>query len=153
VRENLVTGIQGTFSAQNNTYDNPVQKNKNQTLGGGVFLRKYVPLLKSFYFFGQGTVDYSKSKTTQTYMGRTYSESQGSGVNLSVYPGFAFALTRKFHMEAGLNNLAVIGYSKSESETTDPGTGNITVVNTSFFGFSTSLGSNAAFIIGFRFLL
>lgn len=153
IKENLVVGLQANFLSRNQNNENPVSKSKTENYGGGVFLRKYIPLLKNFYFFGHAAAGYNKSKTSQTYMGRPYGKAEGWDINASAYPGLAYAITKKFHIEAGLNDLAVVGYSHSEFENTDLATGSLSSSKGNNFSISTSLGSNAGFNIGFRLLL
>lgn len=153
VKENVIVGVQGNFSSQKQEYANANSNSDYKAYGGGVFVRRYVPLLKSFYFFGQGAVAYSNTESSQENMGQTYNETKGWGLDASIYPGLAYAITRKFHVEAGLNDLLLIGYSHSESKTQYFGVPTIASSKGNAFGFSTSLGSNAGFNIGFRFLL
>lgn len=155
IKENLVLGIEATISSINQKYEAPSfeAKNESRSYGGSLFVRRYVPLLKNFYFFGQAAAGYSRSKTVQTYNNETYGKSQGWGAGINLYPGLAYAITKKFHVEAGLNNLAVIGYNHLNSENTNLNTEVVTLSESSSFNVSTSLGSNGGFSIGFRFLL
>jgi hypothetical protein len=116
-------------------------------------MRRYVPLLKSFYFFGQGAVDFSAQNSSEKFQGQMRSKTKGWGTSVSLYPGLAYAVTRKFYVEAALNNLLVAGYNRSEAESKDLSSGLVSSSKTSSFGFSTTLGSFALFTFGFRFLL
>ena len=153
VKENLVLGVQASINTMKYNYEIQNADNDYKSYGGGLFLRRYVPLLTRFYFFGQGAADFTTSEVTQTYQNQTFGKTKGWNANVSVYPGLAYGVTQRFYMEAGLNNLLVAGYSHAETESKDPFNGSVSSSETNTFGFSTSLGSNAAFTIGFRFLL
>ena len=62
VRQNLVAGIQLTFSSdKNNLYQ---YSSESKYYGAALFLRKYVPLGKGFYVYVQPNVYYYGSKYT-----------------------------------------------------------------------------------------
>lgn len=96
IKENLVLGVEANFSSNTSVYDYPFDKSKaeGKTYGGSVFLRKYVPLLQRFYFFGQGSAVFSTSNTLQDYNPnniKTTTESWGTA--LSITPGLTYAIT------------------------------------------------------------
>lgn len=154
IRENLVLGLEANFYSTNQEYGLAPNKTENESsgYGGNVFLRRYVPLLKNFYFFGQGAVGYSETKSSQTSNSQPYSETKNWSVSASLYPGLAYAITKKFHVEAALNNLALISYSHSKHDYVNS-TPETPSSKGSAFNVSTSLGSNGGFGIGFRLLL
>jgi hypothetical protein len=153
IRENIILGVQASIATQRSDYKVQEFDARYKGYSGGVFMRRYVPLLKSFYFFGQGAADFSVQNSSEKFQGQTRNKAKGWGTSVSLYPGLAYAVTRKFYVEAALNNLLVAGYNRSETESKDPGSGVVSSSETSSFGFSTSLGSSAGFTIGFRFLL
>lgn len=159
IRTNLVLGVQANILTQNQTYENyaannQVTKFKNENYGGGVFLRKYVPLGKNFYFFGQGISEYNVFKSSQILnINQAYIKGNGWSINVSAYPGLAYAITKKFHIETGFYNLVMIGYSHSNVENKNFNTGTISSSKGNSFNFSTSLATNGGFGVGFRLLL
>lgn len=154
VKQNTIVGGNINFGGSNSKNSNgntSVTSPKNNNYGAGVFLRKYMPLGKSFYLYGQGGLGYSHSKSVHNTGVDFSSEAKGWNVGLNVTPGIAYALTKKFHLELGFYELAGINYGKSTTE-------NVTIAGTntsssSNFGFSTSLGTSTPLNIGFRFLL
>jgi hypothetical protein len=71
------------------------------------------------------------------------------GVNL--YPGVTYVVGRRFHLEAGLNNLLSLQYTSSKNENTS--SGQTSVNKSSGIDFSTNLSTAAPLTVGFRFVL
>jgi hypothetical protein len=118
----------------------------------GVFYRRYMTLSKKFFLFGEGEVYYAYSKQLQVQP--TYkSESNIKTVGLSFYPGVAFAVNRRIHLEAGLNDLLNFSYSTGNSEYTPTPAGNTTNSKSSGFNVQTNVNTSAPLSIGFRFVL
>lgn len=153
VRTNTILGILVGYSR--NSFDYPpgnfYPEEENTSISSEVFLRKYFPLGKDFYFFGQGGVFVNSSKG-ENKASQYKQESKNLGVGLSLQPGVSYAVSKKFHLEAGLNNMANIGFHKSETKTI-PGAGQTTTSKGQGFNFSSSLNSGNYFNIGFRFFL
>lgn len=112
IKQNLIAGIDLTYGHSKNEYPT-----KSNTYGGGFFLRKYAPIANRFYFFLQGRAGYSCYKSESTSGSSRYSN-VSNNVGLGLYPGVSFALTKILHIEAGLNNLALINYSHGISKQT-----------------------------------
>lgn len=155
IKENLVLGVEVSFMSSYLRYNPPltINENKSKSYGGAIFLRRYVPLLKNFYFFGQAAAGFSKQKGAQTYDSKPYNETNGWGSALSLTPGLTYGITKKFFVEAALNNLALLAYSHSKTESTDATTQIVSSSKSNDFNVSTSLGSSGGFNIGFRLLL
>jgi hypothetical protein len=101
--------------------------------------------------FGEGQLNFNYGKTEQE-PGVGYKSTQKSyGVSLSLAPGIAYAVNRRFHLEAGLSNLVNIGYSKSKYKQVSP----LSTTNSesSGFNFFTGVSSSSPFNIGFRIVL
>ncbi len=107
---------------------------------------------KTFFLFGEGALNYSDYQNKNKYgtSGPTYSQTSHS-IGLNFYPGIAYAASKRFHLEVGLNNLVNLDYSWGKSETISSST--ITSVKSSGFGFSTNLNTAAPLTVGFRFVL
>ena len=113
VKQNTVAGIQLTYWNSNDNIYTALQKDERTGYGAEVFLRKYLTLGKGFYVFGQGGVQYNNSKYTNTNPNYK-TEQKGWSMGLNLYPGISYAVTKKFHLEAGLAQLANLSYSKAE---------------------------------------
>jgi len=149
IKQNLILGVDFTYGSSESEFSGNTQQD-NKSIGGGVFVRKYVPLGKRFYFFGQARAGYLNNDSEQT-QGNVKTVNESNRIDLSLYPGVSFALTKAFHIEAGFNNLALISYEKGESIQTGPFSQPVVNENSSL-GFSTNVGaSNITF--GFRFII
>jgi hypothetical protein len=112
IKQNLIAGIDFTYGQSKNESGYAYKTN---TYGGGFFLRRYVPIATRFYFFLQGRAGYSFDKSESSNSSSNWLNKSNS-VSLGLYPGVSFALTKALHIEAGLNNLALLGYSHSVSK-------------------------------------
>lgn len=155
VKENLMVGIEADYSESRQNYQSETTRIdlNNSGYGGGVFVRRYVPLVKNFYFFGQADAKFSKSESSQTSNNQLDTKLESWVVSASLSPGLSYAVTKTFYMEAGFNSLAQLGYSHSKAQFKDPATGVVSTANGDGFVVSTSLGTNSGFAIGFRLLL
>jgi hypothetical protein len=155
VKENVIVGLEPSFSFSNQQSGTEADlfENKGRSYGASVFVRRYVPLLKKFYFFGQAAAGGNKNKSWQEYHNQTSNSTEGWGASVSFSPGLTYALTKKLYVESSLNSFALLGYAHSKTESTDSNTGDVYLSKGSNFTFSTSLGSGGGFSIGFQLLL
>ena len=146
VKQNIIVGLNFSYYHSKNeigTYT-PVS---NSSSGLAVFARKYMPLGKRFYAFGETAIYYLNSKYIYTNpTNKSEQKSWTTGIN--IYPGLSYAVTKRFHLEAGLPQLANLGYSKTKNITN----GTTTEENTQL-GFHLSASSFSALNFGFRFFL
>ena len=83
VKENKVFGI--NLSYGHSIYQTaPDQKSESNNYGGGVFHRRYLPLGKSFYFYGQGQLNVDFGKQEQTG-GTNYAKTTSNSLSVSVF--------------------------------------------------------------------
>jgi opacity protein-like surface antigen len=150
IKENTFLGGFLNYGHSEFKNNNTPGKPENTSYGGGVFFRKYLLLGKKFYLFGEAGLGYSNSRSSQISGIDLQTTAKGWNVNLSVSPGISYALTKKFHLELGFNELLGIGYSKTKTENISLN-GRTNSINTSF-GFRSNLGTNTPLNIGFRFL-
>jgi opacity protein-like surface antigen len=153
VKDNLVVGINLLYNQVKTDNDGNSIKSKTNAYGGGVFVRKYFPVISRLYIFGDAGVGFTSTKTDKTlpnyYNGvpiKTTSKGWSGAVGIT--PGIAFAVSKKFQLETSLNNLFSVAYNSNK--TTGP---------TDYYkGKSHQLSAGlyadgqAQFNIGFRFL-
>lgn len=156
IKENKVIGINfNTATTKQTIFLNQTESitSKNNFNEAGLFYRGYKKLGKDFYFFGQanGSIYFSKTKFNHT-TSINNSINKNVGVSISVAPGLAYAISKKFHLELSLQNLAAIQYSTSKHEFTNPA---IRTINSNSFSFNSSLGGGVLgnMGIGFRLIL
>jgi hypothetical protein len=143
-KQNLVSGI---FLRYTNTKDEPSpsggQYYRSNSYGGGLFVRKYIPFAKSFYFFGEPDLYYFAS-TSKTSASSTKNKSWNVGLGFA--PGLAYALNKKIHLEAGLPGLLSLDYGQSEFN--DP---SYQISKQKGFAFGANASSLSSLAFGFRF--
>jgi hypothetical protein len=150
IKENSVLGISFNYFmyTQNNTLSNAYKEDAN-SYGGGLFYRQYKSLSSKFYLFGDAGANYYTTKMTRESPGLIQNYKSNS-VNLSLYPGITYAVSKRFHLEAALNNLLNINYSSAK--TTTMGSAPRTE-STNGFSFMTNISSGVPLSLGFRFII
>lgn len=149
IKENVVLGMDLTY----NYFKNDVPGNynaANNSFGAGIFLRKYKPLGKGFYLFGQArtAAEYGTSKSINFSQQYPNSNSKGFSITAGIYPGISYAVSDKLQIETGFNNLIYLQYSYNKASAT--GSNDIVRQN---FSLGSSLSGTAGLTIGFRILL
>jgi hypothetical protein len=115
----------------------------------GIFARKYIPLGKGFYLFGETGLNYVSSSNTYTYTNPSQkTEFRVQSININLYPGLSYAVSKKLQLEFGLPQLVTLGYSKSREIEND-----IMTQKTNGVNFAASASSFSNFIVGFRIFL
>jgi hypothetical protein len=149
IKDNLIFG--GDLLIQTSQYESIYNKEDRKSYGAGIFLRKYMELGKKFYLFAEGRLSgyYEKTYAVSLYFSDGNYKRQGYTIQAGLYPGVAFAVTNKFHIETGFNNLLYAQFSKTITDYT----GSIYNSETNRFMLGSSLSGFNGFVIGFRFLL
>ena len=149
IKDNLIFGAD--LMAQTGTYENVIAKEDRKLFGAGIFLRKYMDLGKKFYLFTEGRFSgyYETTDAVSSYYPEGNYGRNGFTVQAGLYPGVAFAVTNKFHIETGFNNLLYAQYSKTKTDYS----GSTHDTETNRFSIGSSLSSFNGFVIGFRFIL
>lgn len=149
VKKNLIIGGDIVLQSGKNEGNNTSQRSRG--FGAGFFLRKYLPLGKGFYLFGQGRFGVGQINT-KTIIGNfpaNETNSKQTNVGLTVYPGVSYAINNKLQLEVGLNDLLYLQYTQGRTETEN------SPVESSFN--SISIGSNIASVgaltVGLRILI
>ncbi len=149
--DNAVWGFNLTVGIQTSESNQPTEA-KASSYGGAFFHRRYVTLGKGFYLFGQAAAGYNYNKqkisaptNNQTRTTRT------DHVYVSAYPGVTYAVSKNFHLEAGLNELLSLSYSVQNETTVS--SGSVSTYKNKGFSFGTNFSNSNPFNVGFRFLL
>jgi len=149
IKDNLIFGAD--LMLQTGNYESYLTKEDRQSFGAGIFLRKYMELGKKFYLFAEGRLGgyYETSDAVSSYYAEGNYDRKGFAFQAGLYPGVAFAITNKFHIETGFNNLLYMQYSKTKTDYT----GTTYDTETNRFAIGSSLSSFNGFVVGFRFIL
>ena len=151
VKDNTVVGLRGGYSHSKSDYNNSYPEQENNGYSLGVFMRKYLSLGKNFYLFGEGGVGYNHQNNSQTSSIDAKYISKGNGVSANLYPGIAYALNKRIHLEASINNLISLGYYTSKTENISMGSQTSSKANG--FSFDTNVSTSVPLSLGFRFVL
>lgn len=155
IKENMVLGIFGTYT---NTFREQqltsyYSKRDEKTYGGGLFVRRYVPVFKRFYLYGEGRLGYNKSKAKENW---TNSSTSGTSnlksweTGLTFTPGIAYGITHSIQLEAGFATLFDARY-KSIKYSYEPYSFSNNKVKS--FTAGVNLENVSAFYIGVHFLI
>lgn len=143
---NRLIGVFAQFSSYKRT-DVPV----SQSIGGGVFLRQYMPLGKSsFSIYMHEELFASFGKDYENTLPGPNVKIKTTYATLAVRPALAYGLTKKLQLELQLVDLLSIGYTRR----TPTGDESESVVKRSSFYASTGLTSAplASFGLGMSLL-
>lgn len=129
---------------------------KYNQYGAGLFYRKYKPLGKNFYLFGEGDAFYHYSKELPGGFGPGSDDKNISNRGaISFTPGISYALCKKIQMELLMQDIFSIGYGTTKNESVISGTNTILTSRSHLFYANTNLNSSLLnnFGIGFKFFL
>jgi hypothetical protein len=121
VKDNLVVGIKLVYgrdkSENSSSY---LIESKSDSYGGGIFVRKYIPVVNRLYVFGDANASYISSKGKNTEVDyntnlRVKTTTKGWTGGIGLTPGVAFAINKSFQLETTLNNLFGIAYYSSKT--------------------------------------
>jgi hypothetical protein len=151
VKENLFVGGVLSTGFQNQESTNEQVTRKYNMYGAGGFVRKYIPVIRRFYIYGQADLLVSYYLTKSAYeipVAINYTTKEW-GLGLSAYPGVSYTLTKKFQLEAGFNNFFSITYTHNKQTNSN----NNAVYKGGGFSIASNLNNLSYFNIGFRLLL
>jgi len=152
IKDNTVAGIIASYGFYSNG-----PTNKSNQFGAGVFYRKYKPLARNFYFFGELDASYNHSNQTNgTFqIGNDATRNFSNGGTLSFTPGISYSVCKRMQIELSMPNIASISYAGTKYETTSSITNSVSTVNGNNFSGSVNLNSSLlySFGIGFKFFL
>src|SRR5687767_3268789 len=138
IKDNLIQGAYMQVGYEKNEYNQNYSLKKSNSYGAGIFLRKYSVIKNDFYGFIQGNLGFLFAKYEYEYSS-SVNENKQTSVGINISPGLSYKISKKLHLEAGLRELASLGYSVSKShESSIAGTSNF---ETYRFSVSTSLNN------------
>ena len=154
IKDNSVIGLIGSYSSNNYNFS-LASPNKTRSYTTGVFYRKYTPLSKKFYFYGELDASFSFSRHIQVnFNGGQYYNSKSSGVAVSFIPGISYNVWKRLQMELSIPLLAFLSYSHvSTIDSLLPPS--VFPQKRDSYAAGINLNSNiiSNFAIGFKFLL
>jgi hypothetical protein len=154
VKDNLVVGINLLYSHSKSENDGSTLESKTNSYGGGVFVRKYFPVISRLYIFGDANVSFTSTKNDRTLANygngnAVKTTSKGWIGSIGITPGIAFAVSKNFQLETSLNNLLGVAYTSSKTTgPTDYYNGKLHQLTAGVYA-----DGKAQFNIGCRFLL
>lgn len=143
-KENLIVGTNVSVGLSDNN-----SQYKTNFYGLGVFVRKYKNIGTSgFYVFAQGGLNGIYSKTKQISFNST--DTKRYTIYTYAYPGISYAVSKKFQLETGFQNILAISYSHEKREENNP----VNIFKTNEFSIYSSLNNaSSALYFGFRLLI
>jgi hypothetical protein len=150
VKENLFFGAGVSYSTTTFTPSGGQAAQKTNGFGGSVWGRKYFPITGPLLAFVNGSI-YVNTASNKNDNPNSYN-TNALGLGVALYPGLSLHVKKSFYLDASLNNLANIYYTRTKVEQSGGGSSNIqTSVN---YGFSTSLGNdNNPLQLGIRWII
>jgi hypothetical protein len=150
VKDNLVLGASLSVGGSKKT-SGGLFTEKAGWYGAGIFVRKYKAIATSgFYIFLQGDLKGSyTSRKRLSDMPQYHHRIKRLDFGASAYPGLAYAISQKLHVEIGLNDLVSLSYYNEDNKQPPPYFSS----NSKGFNLFTSLSNaNSALRVGFKLM-
>ena len=152
-KDNLVLGASIITNFNYNSVTNSNNYFRSNRIGAGVWMRKYLPIGKSFYLFGNGMLSAqslynSDNMPTQSNL---FVE-KGYSIDVILVPGIAYQVNKHLFLDAALNNLFSLGYDRKNTEYESSGSPRIKRVINSF-NLSSGIGSGTPLQVGIRWMI
>ena len=152
VKDNMVVGGNLLLSFSNDTQQPNNSTRKDNRIGAGIFIRKYLPIGKSFYLFGNAYLNaasiYSNYTSPQPY----YKKETGYAINATLIPGISYQLNKCLFLDVALSNLLTLGYEHRNTEEENPA-GGIYKGSSNSYNLYSSLGSGVPLQVGLRWMI
>lgn len=153
LKDNLVIGGSLLVSFNKSEQQNLTFHNKGNRIGGGIWMRKYLPVGKSFFLFGNAALNaqsvYSKYTSEPPFYFHT---EKGYAINASIFPGISYQIKKSLFIEVALNNLITLGFERKNIEDQKQG-GNIYKGTSTSYNLHSSLGNGVPLQIGMRWII
>ena len=115
-------------------------------------MRKYLPIGKSFFLFGNGIIAAQPMYNYNSNSTQPGNKERGFSINVNVAPGIAYQVNKGLFLEAALNNLFSLGYTRTNIEYQNANNINSKGVTNSFV-LSSGIGSSAPLQVGVRWMI
>lgn len=143
----LNAGYSKSISKNSNPLSND-QLTENYLAGVGYFIRKYKPLGKNFFVFGeaQGDINFDRHINRS---GTFYTDANQYQAGIGLYPGLAYKWNNRFLFELRFADFARVGYSYSErkQQTTSDYSRSFSLGTSLGLGYLNNIGIGARWII------
>jgi opacity protein-like surface antigen len=146
VKDNLIVGIAANYLHYKIKSDQGSSR-KDDTYGGGLFIRKYIPVVSRLYIFGDARAYFNRVKSEDISGGGYSTKIKGVDVGIAVTPGVSYAVTKSIQIETGLNSLFNTRYSTRKQNQ------GFTENKNKTFTTGLFLDNTSQVFIGFRFLI
>jgi hypothetical protein len=148
VKENLIVGVFVNYIKNTTKYGSTTDRT-DKYYGGGIFIRKYFPIVNRIYIFGEGNAHYQGYRFTDNNIPANGGDlrTKGWSGGISLTPGLSYGITKNIQIETGLNSLFSASYQKRNIKN------NFEETDNSSFGAGVSLSNASQLFIGFRFLI
>lgn len=146
IRDNLAAGLSFYYSKSNYKHSDSPDDKYFTEYGGGVFLRKYLPIARTLYLYGEPELIYTRLAGKSHNATEPY-DVKGWNSELSLSGGLSYAISKRFHLEAGLPDLIKLSYGKRKD------IGITSKSSAEHFRFYSYLSAAIPFSIGFRVVL
>ncbi len=146
----FINGGFGKYRSENPSQPGSNYKENSYNVGAGFFTRRYKPLGKSFFVFGDGRLGFSYGEKK---VGTTSSSNEKNyNVSVGIYPGVAYKWNQKFLLELRFADLISTGYTRTQTNNefnNTKNTSNSFGINSSLgLGYLQNFGIGARWIIG-----
>ncbi|MDB5251516.1 MAG: Autotransporter beta-domain protein [Flaviaesturariibacter sp.] len=150
VRANTVVGLNVDFGSSR--YVNASGNSRAHTYGGGVFVRRFLPLGKNVYLAGEAALGYAHTNRTTVLAtpASPIAREVSDQLSLGFTPSVTYAVGKRFQLQASINQLFGAYYAKS-TQRQDSNPAN--ELSSKSFGLQANLSSAAPLSIGFRIVL
>ncbi|MBC7888807.1 MAG: hypothetical protein H7Z13_13095 [Ferruginibacter sp.] len=151
-KDNIIAGgrlLVSFYDSRQNVF----YSSKGHNLGAGIWMRKYLPLGKSFYLFGDAGISGQSIYRKQTTMQQPdYFKEKGFSISAGLFPGVSYQIKNRWYLEAAFSNLISLGYERKNTEQATQGGSVSKGVNNSF-NISGSLGNGVPLQVGMRWII
>ena len=147
-KDNTLFGFQLGYG-----HNKPINQHWN-FYNGGVFSRKYLPIVKDLFLFGEANLNLGYAKMDATSFNPTATTvTQNYNASISLMPGLSYGINSKLHLEIAFPNIASVYYNHQKLTHTSVH-GPFTTRSKSFgLNTSTQLNTFNNIQFGFRLLL
>jgi hypothetical protein len=114
IKDNDMIGVSVSYGRSDYEYE--ISNSENDYYNAAVYYRRYVPVGKRFYLFGQAGAGYGVMEQEETSVIARATMRQNI-LSLDLSPGITYALTKRFLLETGIGNIVGVSYRWDKSRT------------------------------------